>query len=508
MTLPSAAERLRFDLISEPWLPITLTDGTTTELGLGDFFARAHEARGLNEPSPLTYTAVMRYLLAILHRAIDGPDDPEDWAQHWRAGAFDKDKMDAYLQRWRHRFDLFDPEVPFAQSGPEITLTDVSPITRLFMERATGNNPTLFDHAWDDNPPTLSAAEVARALLTAQAYGFSGGGGKFYNSTMIAGYSIMLEGHSLFQTLMLNLQEYSDDQPSGLTKRRDSPWWELDPRDDPPVQHGGNVPLGLTDLLTWRSRHLRLIPEPDGSIRRCSYSQRYQLRESGIRDPFKRYEPAQSGDNKGKLFAKNFVAGRALWRDSYALMEQQLRDDTTGTVYAPRPGIIEWLSQAMKRLAETEQIIPTIVATGLVNNQAKIDLWRMERLPLQIKLLDDRGRRLRVRDAVARAHDVRMALMSAGSEFVRQGIGVGDRQPHKDEVARVRASLRLDERYWSRLDAPFQGFLIDLATDPDSAANEWIAELRRIARGLHRGDECCQPRWTLVPCPVPRFMDA
>lgn len=485
MTSPPEAERFRYDLVSEPWLPATMTDGTTTELGLRDFFARAHEARGLNEPSPLTYTAVMRYLLAILHRAIDGPEDPEDWAERWRAGAFDVEEIDAYLQSWRYRFDLFDPLVPFAQTGPEVTLTDVSPVTRLFMERTSGNNPTLFDHAWDDSPPSLSAAEAARAVLTAHAYGFAGAGGKFYNSTMIAGYSIMLEGNTLFQTLMLNLQEYSDDQPAGLTRIRDRPWWELEPADDPLIERGGNDALGLTDLLTWRGRHLRLIPEPDGSVLRCSYSQRYQLRESGVRDPFKRYEPAQSGDNKGKLFPKNFVAGRALWRDSYALMEQQLQDDATGTVYTPRPSIIAWLSEAMSRLAKSERITPTIVATGLVNNQAKIDLWRMERLSLPIELLDDSDRRIHVRDAVARARSVRDALANAGSTFVNEGLGLGERQPHKDDVARVRASLKLDDRYWSRLDAPFQDFLIELAADPEAATSQWSAGLRRIARAVY-----------------------
>lgn len=486
MMLSPQSTRHRFDLVAEPWLPVMLTDGSAVELGLQDFYTRAHEARGLNEPSPLTYTAVMRFLLAILHRAVDGPTDPLDWAERWRGGRFNGTEINRYLNDHRDRFDLFDHERPFAQTGPDVAAKDSSPVTRLFMERTSGNNPTLFDHAWDDEPPALPPGEAARALLTAHAYAFAGSGGRFFNAPMIAGYSVMLEGNTLFQTLMLNLQEYSDDGPPGLERTDDAPWWEVE--NDPDVESGGNTPRGLTDLLSWRSRAIRLIPEDDGTVRRCFYSQRYQVRESEtLRDPFKRYEPAQSGDNKGKLFPKNFIAGRALWRDSYALMEQQRQDEATGTVYTPRPGIVAWLSTAMTQLAPEERIIPTIVATGLVNNQAKIDLWRMDRLPLPIELLDDDERRLHVRDAIEGARNVRDALYQAGTTFASEGLSLGERSPDPKDVARERASLKLDERYWSRLDSPFQGFLIDLAaaSDPDTASNTWFAELRRIARTVY-----------------------
>lgn len=486
MTLPPESTRHRFDLMTEPWLPVMLTDGTPVQFGLKDFYTHAHKARGLNEPSPLAYTAVMRFLLAIVHRAIRGPKDPLDWAERWRSGRFNEAEINRYLDDHESRFDLFHHERPFAQVGPDVVVKDSSPVTRLFMERTSGNNPTLFDHAWDDEPPALSPGEAARALLTAHAYAFAGSGGRFFNAPMIAGYSVLLEGNTLFQTLMLNLQEYSDDEPRGLERTDDAPWWEVE--GEPEIERGGNMPRGLTDLLTWRSRAIRLIPDDDGSVRRCFYSQRYQVRESEtLRDPFKRYEPAQSGDNKGKLFPKNFVAGRALWRDSYALMEQQRRDDATGTVYTPRPGIVAWLSTAMNQLAPAERVTPVIVASGLVNNQAKIDLWRMDRLPLPIELLDDKDRRLRVRDAVEGARNVRDALYRAGTTFASEGLSLGERSPDPKDVARERASLKLDERYWSRLDTPFQGFLIDLAavSDPDTALSEWFAELRRIARTVY-----------------------
>ncbi|MGI8405313.1 MAG: type I-E CRISPR-associated protein Cse1/CasA [Thermomicrobiales bacterium] len=484
---PDVAAHHAFSLVHEPWLPVTLLDGSTTSWGLAEFYARAHEARGLNEPSPLTYTAVMRYLLAILHRATNGPEDAFEWAGRWHAGTFERPETDAYLAKWEHRFDLFDPQRPFAQAGPEFVQKEPSPVTRLFMERTSGNNPTLFDHAWDANPPAMSAAEATRALLTAHGYAFAGSGGKFFNSTLIAGYSILFEGNNLFETLMLNLQEYSDDAPAGLQRHgdRDKPWWELEI--DPQVERGGSLPLGLTDLLTWRSRYIRLLPDPDGSVRHVYYDQRFQLRDSGIRDPFKRYGQAASGPSKGQFFPKNFVAGRALWRDSFALIERQEEDDAESVEDRPTPVIVSWLANAMHAL-EMEyglpRLIPTLIATGLVNNQAKIDLWRMDRLPLPVSVLNEGPRRLRVRDAVAVAKEVRDALYRAGTTFAIEALTLGERSPDPNDVTRERAALKLDERYWSRLDAPFQRFMIDLAgaDDIEAPVQQWKDGLRDIAR--------------------------
>jgi len=470
-----------FNLVTEPWIPVTMSDGPT-ELNLSDLFTRAHEIQGLNEPSPLTYTALLRFLLAVAHRATRGPDDPQDWAERWRRKRFDAGKFGDYLARYSPRFDLFDDVRPFAQAGPEFGIKDDSPVTRLFMERTSGNNPTLFDHAWDERPPALSPAEAARALLAANAYGFAGAGGKFYNTTLIAGYCLLLEGDNFFQTLMLNMQEYSDDAPDLLSRTRDVPWWELD-FPDPPVEKGGNGALGLTDLLTWRGRAIRLVPDDAGLVRRCFYAQRYQLRESEARDPFKRYVEAKSGPSKGQHFPRNFTPGRALWRDSGALLEHQPEYDPENE----QPGILRWLAEVSAFLEAEGTSPPTIVATGLVNNQARVDLWRMDRLPLPIEVLTDAGKHLAVHDAVELAETVRRALSDAGKEFATVALSRGERKPDPNDVTRERHALHLEDRYWSRLDTRFQQFLTGLAATPDAddAVLTWAKELRAIARSVY-----------------------
>src|SRR5699024_4257504 len=111
--------------------------------------------------------------------------------------------INRYLERWRDRFDLYHPLRPFAQVDADEEMADgtKSPISRLVMERTSGNNPTLFDHSWDAHPMVLSPCDAARAVLTANQYAFAGSGGRFMQAPLVAGYCIMLEGENLFQTL-------------------------------------------------------------------------------------------------------------------------------------------------------------------------------------------------------------------------------------------------------------------------------------------------------------------
>jgi hypothetical protein len=51
----------------------------------------------------------------------------------------------------------------------------------LVHEWASGNNTTLADHHLDADPPSLTAAEAARALVTTQAFAVGGGVSKPFN---------------------------------------------------------------------------------------------------------------------------------------------------------------------------------------------------------------------------------------------------------------------------------------------------------------------------------------
>ncbi len=481
MTTPS------FNLVREPWIPVTALDGAVSEVSLIDLFAQAHTLTDLAEPSPLTWTVLTRYLVAITRRTVHGPAAIATWQDLHANGQFDAKAFADYLERHEHRFDVFDPEVPFGQVNATQGGADPSPVSRLYLEWTSGNNPTLFDHNRDDRPRGISPAEAARAVLTANGYAFAGAGGKFYNTQLVAGYALTLKGATLFETLLLNCPPTDSLQPDtwGTLDTTDAPWWELAPGDDPPVQKGALRARGLTDLLTWRGRAIRLIPGPDEQVRTCTYLQRYQWDESQAHDPYKRYYAAASGPGKGQLFPRNFTPGQALWRDSAALFESHSRvhDDE------PAPGIMHWAAVLAehRRDEELQPLDISLIATGLVNNQARVDLWRMDTLPLASSLLTDEAARDVVRRAVAFAELAKDSLSAAGSAFAKTALTRGERDPDPNDVKRERASLSLEPRYWAMLDRRYQEFVAQLVTPEayEPALAAWVSDLAQFTRDIY-----------------------
>lgn len=159
---------MTFNLLDEPWLPVYELDGHVRDVSLENVFANGTAFRGLAIGFAPERVAVTRFLVAVLQSALRGPAGRSErlgWLQDpVRAQA----EVAIYLERWRERFDLFDPEWPFMQKPIGDDASDKS-IAVLKLEWASGNNVTLFDHHRDDRRPELSAAAAARALLTTAA---------------------------------------------------------------------------------------------------------------------------------------------------------------------------------------------------------------------------------------------------------------------------------------------------------------------------------------------------
>jgi len=83
-------------------------------LGLKAVLANAHKLHSVQASVPPTTAAVLCLLLAILHRNF-GPENEYAWRELWEKGCFDVEVLQAYLEKWRDRFDLFHSETPFYQ---------------------------------------------------------------------------------------------------------------------------------------------------------------------------------------------------------------------------------------------------------------------------------------------------------------------------------------------------------------------------------------------------------
>lgn len=492
-----------FDLTREPWIPVVLSSGETTEWSLRDLFARAHEASGLAISSAVTYNAVLRYLLAIAHRAYEGPASSKAWLDIWRPQRFDAARVDEYLDRYQHRFDLFHDEYPFAQVQTSASIRQLKPGGKqeatllgnlkplMQMEPERTDNKTLARHQRNDRAPSFSAAEAARMLLVQQAYALGGGNSYPFRraeSPLIAGYSVLIDSATLFETVCLNLNEY--------TPTLDAPWWEWKHGDPEPVEQG-TEPRGLTDLLTWRSRQILLAPNVDGSVTRYFMQQGYKLPGGRLVDPFMALRQLKDE----RWIGMRFDEARALWRDSHALIEanRTSTDENSRSARTRRPDIIEWRAtiEEFALVAESKATLPQLKLRVCGANKSagggNFAFVRMEHLSIPTRLIIEPDLAEVVPAALDRAERTKWALDGAlkvfvwaylsGASTLDRGEGVPDALRVDDEdFSRMLSTLNTSERYWASLERGFQTFLSELvSTGSKPAALAWYKVLRGAA---------------------------
>lgn len=230
----------KFNLIDEPWIPIT----GVGLVSLYELFSN-NEYRALGG-NPVQKIAMTKLLLAIAQSACT-PQDNDEWASLQPTGL--ATQCLAYLNQWHDSFYLFGKK-PFLQI-PAIKAAAIQSYGAVLAEVSTGNTTVLTQSQVEK---TLTDAD--KSLLMVQLMGFALGGKKTDNSIVLSlGYqdktndkgkpstgkpsgSIgflgflhnFLQGESVTETLWLNL--FSSEQildmgiyPQGLGVAP----WELMP---------------------------------------------------------------------------------------------------------------------------------------------------------------------------------------------------------------------------------------------------------------------------------------
>jgi CRISPR system Cascade subunit CasA len=247
-----------FNLLHERWIPVVKEDWQRSEVSLIELFKTWESLREIQAENPPTTLALYRFLLAILHRAYDGPRNVD----HWEEIQADKGKRAiAYLREWHDRFDLLHPTHPFMQDT-SITREDAGEVYLAAVLHGN-NTSTVFchEHLWSGS--SLSIPEAARLLL--RLHMFDVGGRKTGSAISAAviptmdAANVLVRGQNLHETLMFNLMEYnpSREMPSPV-QGEDLPTWE---------QKSANlkerIPSGYIDYLTYQWRRVRLFSEGD-----------------------------------------------------------------------------------------------------------------------------------------------------------------------------------------------------------------------------------------------------
>lgn len=442
----------KFNLLEEPWIPV-LQEGRVMEASIREALLNASDIVRIETPHPLEEVALHRLLLAVLHRALRGPCDEFDALDILDAGSFPKSALDTYFDRFGNRFFLFHANAPFFQIA-DLPDEKLKPWVFLRPEMASGNNPTLFDHTTEEDFPTASYAEAARALVMHQSFAPGGllrrfGVGSAKGAPLAGANAFIPTGDTLFETLVFNLVPYRSEA--------DLPIWEARPLQLEEVKgYRTKWPLsGITRVYTWPARGVRLLDE-GGGVRYMAYGPGVLPEKVAFRDPMVAYRM----DKKESLLPLRFSMEKSFWRDFEAL------HPAVGGVWPAT-------------LVHTENLLPKERASlrvfGHITNHAKILDMRREVYPLPPGFLSPVAQN-DLEAGLKKAENLGKGLKKIANSLARGVLGGKDPKA----IRQFAQSIPLERRYWAQLDGVFSEFLTRVGKE--EALLWWTRELEQAAR--------------------------
>lgn len=487
-------ERPTFNLIDEPWIEVLGTDGAVQELSIRQVLTAAPTTRRIAGELPTQDAAVLRLLLAILHRAlpVEGDDEAvmEIWSTWWSQGELPMDLVDLYLDDWYDRFDLLDDEHPFFQVADLRTATGkTSGVSKLVADLPAGQQ--FFTNRAGEGARSLSMAEGARWLVHCQAFDSSGiksgalgdervKGGKGY--PIGTGWSgnlglVVLEGLNLAETLLLNLV-LSKESP-----KDDLPPWETDGWTARAT--GQDSPRGPVQALTWQIRRIRLGIR-DGLVDDALISNGDQIRvrnqhQVETMSAWRRSE-AQEKKHREELayMPREHDPGRAIWRG----LDSLIAADPVGVGAARRDQRLEaanlsWVGslRTQGHLDHDTRVTIHTVGISYGTQGASIETVISDRLTLRAEVVDSPE----LQDLAVRA----AKLAEKGAYLVgRLASNLASAEGRAGEGERARAT----EIALQRLDPSFRSWATDLSSDGSGSQEARWSDITR-STVLMIGDE-------------------
>jgi CRISPR system Cascade subunit CasA len=484
-----------FDLVHEPWIPCRERDGTVAEQGILRTLGRAHELAGLSGDVPTQTFALTRLLLAVLHGALAGPADIDEWEELWRADKLPVDRIAPYLAEHRGRFDLFHPVTPFLQVADLHTAKgDTSELAKLIADVPNG---VPFFTTRAGGHLTLSYAEAARWLVHCHAFDPSGiksgavgdvrvKGGRGYPigvawSGLLGG--VLLQGRTLKETLLLNLVA-RDLAPFARSPQEDPPVWERAPVTAAEELPGGRPPTGPVDLYVWQSRRVRLVPE-DSRVTGVLIANGEQLTPQNMQrhEPHTAWRHSEAQQRKAGgstvYMPREHDPDRAIWRGLASLLPGMSSRQKQEAARYLAPGIVEWLGYLTTHRALPRDHTVHVRAIGMIYGSMSSVTSDIvdDTLALRAILADQ--------DAVDLAR-VAVAAVEAAEAAARAVGGLaGDLAAAAGGPSESPRSRTMEQVY-ARLDHPFRKWLLTVGVETDETAlkTAWHRTAATVAREI------------------------
>nr|WP_207944411.1 type I-E CRISPR-associated protein Cse1/CasA [Actinomadura rubrisoli] len=487
-----------YRLTCEPWIPVLRTDGSRDVLSLREVFVQAGGLRRIVGDLPTQEFALMRLLLAILHDAIDGPQDLQEWEELWDGG-LPLERVQAYLDEYRDRFDLLHPRTPFLQtpslhtarnelSSLEKIIADVPNGARLFTMRGGGVD-------------RLDFAEAARWLVHAQAFDTSGiksgavgdprvKGGKGYPQGVAwAGNlgGVLAAGDDLRTTLLLNLIAF-DTTSLQVDPKNDRPAWAGDVPTAEPLEdvQAARRPYGPRDLYTWPSRRVRLHFDDAGVYGVVlAYGDALAPRNKHVCEPMTawRRSPAQEKKLRQEqvYLPREHDPTRSAWRGLGALIAGQAEgaEQRREAAAIVRPRILDWVARLTVEgpLPQDHLLRARLIGAVYGTQQSVIDEVIDDEVRMPVVLLHEQHPDLATTaiDAVSHADHAVGILGDLASDLAQ---AAGDVPAPRREAARNLG--------FGMLDGPFRDWLAALRPGDDAQLSQdaWQKTAHAVIRDL------------------------
>ena len=487
-----------FNLLDEPWIRVIRLNGEANEVSLLTLFQDATDIKSIYGEVASQDIAVLRLLLAICHRTMDGPEDLDRWREYWQEPELLGRDAAAYLERHRDRFDLRDPERPFFQvAGIHAASGKTSGLESLIADVPNGN--PFFTTRIAEGLDSIGWAEAARWLVHVHAFDPSGirtgavgdpqvKGGKGY--PIGPGWTgqigtVTVVGENLERTLLLNTVVCEDlDGLNGVDPTRDLAPWEREP--DGPAGSRDPRPTGPVHCYTWQTRRVLLHGDDDGVTGlflgngdKATPQNRYLV------EPMTawRYSEPQSKKLKAPVYMpRKLPTDRAFWRGLSTLVAQlspKLTVKGAGEVTRYRsPGVVSFYQDLMyHEIVPLTGLIP-LHAVGIEYGAQEAVVTELvdDVLSLPAGLLNPENRRLLavVREAMEETEQVAAALRKLAAHLDRARGG----SPDTTSAAREHAGAA----FYQVIDERFPRWLASLnEEDPDQAHARWRELLRSEA---------------------------
>ena len=483
--------QMRFNLLDEPWIDVVTAQGGMDQVGILDAFRRADELRGLGQDLSTQRFAILRVLLAFLHRALDGPTRPA-WLGLWQDG-LDMQSIDAYAERVRDRFWLVHPTAPFFQTPTLRATKGPDPGLRKIVADLPDGEPFFTGRTARDTS-RMAWPEVAVWLIHAQAYDTAGiktgaeddplviaGKGYGYGLPAWAGQigGISAQGASLRETLLLNLipvRGTVDDRPA-WEREVTTAWRGATTEEQQSVS-------GPVHLMTWQARRLLVVWDGAEAVGlTLSQGDRITPQNPPLHvveqmTSWRFSEPQSKKYGTAIYMPQQHDPTRQAWRGLTRLLGlAQPSRAGKPEVIAPRSQLVEWLAEV-----ESLIVLPFV----------RIEMAGYEyggQNATYAEVIDDSmGIPSMLIDGAAEGEPWRAAVGDAVQQAEAVAYAV---RRFAENLALASGQDRADLPQWQEacfaaLDHPLRGGLADLRVDGDltRARRTWQRRCRDVALGM------------------------